>query len=321
MASRRVAAHRCMNQTLCGAIRAAWRLDPDLRILGARHGNRGVLVSDMVDLGALRDADLALLGEPPSAALGTTREKPDAGVTEAALSAFDNWKARAFIYTGGNDTAATLDLLRQHSTGACHLVHAPKTIDNDPMEDDHTPGFISAASVVAHAFTSVDRFLADIEAVDRRPGRCVVSMSDGVQDETGSPFAKAPAKAAGGLVERDARQRATDGGQPRYGNRPRAEGAVPRSQVARRHDGPDGRLQNGRHAGMGAELTVCFRAGSQLQFSTSTRPLAAAFSRRGLGDAVTDRFAPRARGRRPPRCQDNGRCSPACYARAAAGRP
>ena len=76
-------------------------------------------------------------------------------------------------------------------------MHAPKTIDNDPMEDDHTPGFISAASVVAHAFTSVDRILADIEAVDHRPGRCVVSMSDCVQDETGSTFAEAPAKAAG----------------------------------------------------------------------------------------------------------------------------
>ena len=69
-------------------------------------------LSDVLDLGALRDADLALLGETPSAALGTTREKPDAGMTEAAPSAFDNLKARAFIYTGGNDTAATLDLLR-----------------------------------------------------------------------------------------------------------------------------------------------------------------------------------------------------------------
>ena len=154
-------------------------------------------LSDVLDLGALTDADLVLLGETPSAALGTTRDKPDAGMTEAALSAFDNLKARAFIYTGGNDKAATLDLLRQHSTGACHFVHAPKTIDNDLMGNDHTPGFISAASVVAHAFTSVDRFLADIEAVDRRPGRCVVSMSDGVQDETGLPFAEAPAKAAG----------------------------------------------------------------------------------------------------------------------------
>ena len=36
------------------------------------------------------------------------------------------------------------------------FVHAPKTIDNDLMENDHTPGFISAAEFVAGAFLSVD---------------------------------------------------------------------------------------------------------------------------------------------------------------------
>jgi 6-phosphofructokinase len=36
------------------------------------------------------------------------------------------------------------------------LVHAPKTIDNDLVENDHTPGFISAGEFVAAAFLSVD---------------------------------------------------------------------------------------------------------------------------------------------------------------------
>ena len=35
-------------------------------------------------------------------------------------------------------------------------MHAPKTIDNDLEENDHTPGFISAAELVAGAFLTAD---------------------------------------------------------------------------------------------------------------------------------------------------------------------
>src|SRR5262249_24425013 len=146
----------------------------------------------------------------------------------------------------------TLELLRSRSTGSLQFVHAPKTIDNDLVANDHVPGFISAGAFVANAFASVDldframpgiyvgivmgrhagfltaspaaweegaddaphliytpekafsvaQFLDDVATVFDRSGRCVVSMSEGVQDETGRPFAEA--LAAGGAVERDA---------------------------------------------------------------------------------------------------------------------
>jgi 6-phosphofructokinase 1 len=130
-------------------------------------------------------------------------------------------------------------------------VHAPKTIDNDLMENDHVPGFISAAAFVANAFVSMDldframpgiyvaivmgrhagflsaaaagwqqspddaphliytpekpfsvvQFLDDVDAVYTRLGRCIVSMSEGVQDEAGRPLAEV---LAGEAVERDA---------------------------------------------------------------------------------------------------------------------
>ena len=156
------------------------------------------------------------------------------------------------MYIGGNDTAGTLELLRSRSTGSFQFVHAPKTIDNDLVANDHVPGFISAGAFVANAFASVDldfRAMPGIYvgivmgrhagfltaspaawqdgpddaphliyfaresllgcAIPRRRrggvdriGRCVVSMSEGVQDETGRPLAEA--LAAGGAVERDA---------------------------------------------------------------------------------------------------------------------
>ncbi len=243
-----------INQTLCGAISTARQRDPSLRILGARHGVRGLLAKDVVDLTALSERDLLRLGNTPSSSLGSTRDKPDAKACDAIFTALDALEARAFIYIGGNDTAGTLELLRSRASGGRHFVHAPKTIDNDLMESDHTPGFISAGAFVANAFASVDldvqalggiycavimgrhagfltasptawqtgpndaphliyspernfsvaQFLDDVAAVHDRIGRCIVSISEGVQDENGLPFVEALANAAGGVLERDA---------------------------------------------------------------------------------------------------------------------
>ncbi|TIN12925.1 MAG: 6-phosphofructokinase, partial [Mesorhizobium sp.] len=56
----------------------------------------------------------------------------------------------------GNDTSGTQQILTDAAGGKIAFVHAPKTIDNDLEENDHTPGFISAAEFVAGAFLSVD---------------------------------------------------------------------------------------------------------------------------------------------------------------------
>jgi ATP-dependent phosphofructokinase / diphosphate-dependent phosphofructokinase len=240
-----------INQTLCGAIAKARELDPGLRVLGARHGVRGLVSGDVVDLSRLSDDDLRRLAGTPNSGLGSTRDKPDPKSCDAILAALDKLDARAFVYIGGNDTAGTLELLRGRASGSCRFVHAPKTIDNDLEANDHVPGFISAATFVAQAFASVDldframpgiyvgivmgrhagfltaapaawqdrpdaaphlvyapeqpfgldRFLDQVAEVYGRLGRCIVAMSEGVQDEAGLSFAEALVTA--GLAERD----------------------------------------------------------------------------------------------------------------------
>src|SRR4051812_16116256 len=101
-----------INQTLCGAIMAARRLDPGLRILGARYGIRGLIKRDVVDLSGISDADLVRLANTPNSGLGSTRDKPDAKVVDEILEALEGLEARGFVYIGGNDTAGTLELLR-----------------------------------------------------------------------------------------------------------------------------------------------------------------------------------------------------------------
>ena len=145
-----------INQTMVGATLEVLRRHPGARVLGARHGVRGVRDGDYVVLSDVPEAQLRLIAGTPSAALGSTRDKPDAAYCDKVLAGLKKVSADAFIYIGGNDTSGTQQILTDASGGSIAFVHAPKTIDNDLMENDHTPGFISAAEFVAGAFLSVD---------------------------------------------------------------------------------------------------------------------------------------------------------------------
>lgn len=145
-----------INQTLVGAMLEAKKRHPGARVLGARHGVRGIRDGDYVDLSAVPEAQLKLIAGTPSAALGSTRDKPDAAYCEVVLEGLKKAGADAFIYIGGNDTAGTQQILTDAAGGSMAFVHAPKTIDNDLVDNDHTPGFISAGEFVAAAFLSVD---------------------------------------------------------------------------------------------------------------------------------------------------------------------
>ncbi len=145
-----------INQTVVGAALEVRKRHPGARVLGARHGVRGIRDGDYVDLTAIPEDELRLIGNTPSAALGSTRDKPDAAYCDLVLKGLQNAGADAFIYIGGNDTSGTQQILTDAAGGKIAFVHAPKTIDNDLVENDHTPGFMSAAEFVAGAFLSVD---------------------------------------------------------------------------------------------------------------------------------------------------------------------
>jgi ATP-dependent phosphofructokinase / diphosphate-dependent phosphofructokinase len=145
-----------INQTLVGAVLEAKKRHPGAKVLGARHGVRGIRDGDYVDLSAVPEAQLKLIAGTPSATLGSTRDKPDAAYCELVLKGLKKAGADAFIYIGGNDTAGTQQILTDAAGGSMAFVHAPKTIDNDLVDNDHTPGFISAGEFVAAAFLSVD---------------------------------------------------------------------------------------------------------------------------------------------------------------------
>lgn len=145
-----------INQTMVGAALEARKRYPKAKVLGALHGVRGIRDGNYVDLHKIPEVELRRIANTPSAALGSTRDKPDAAYTKLVLEGLKKVKADVFVNIGGNDTSGTQQILTDAAGGNMVFMHAPKTIDNDLMENDHTPGFISAGEFVAGAFKSVD---------------------------------------------------------------------------------------------------------------------------------------------------------------------
>ncbi len=144
-----------INQSLVGLIETALGAPQVGRILGAVHGIRGVLEDRLIDLGKETRENLAAVASTPCAALRSVRKKPTRDECAAVLSALRRHAVRYFFYIGGNDSAETAHLLNELAVEEKYeiaLFHVPKTIDNDLRENDHCPGYGSAARFVAQAF-------------------------------------------------------------------------------------------------------------------------------------------------------------------------
>ena len=120
------------------------------RLLGARHGVRGIVNEDFIALKDVPDDLLDRIAMTPAAALGSTRDKPDQAYCERIFACFKKNDVRYFFYIGGNDSADTARIVGEMAKADKHdltVFHIPKTIDNDLRVHDHTPGYGSAAQV------------------------------------------------------------------------------------------------------------------------------------------------------------------------------
>ena len=242
-----------INQSLVGVVLEARKFQHVGRIYGARHGVRGIVDEDLVDLTRETSHNLEVVGMTPSSALGSTRDKPDRAYCQEIFKVLQAHDIGYFLYVGGNDSVDTVRIVAEEAQAASYdlrCVHIPKTIDNDLVVNDHCPGYPSAARFVAQAFMganldnralpgvyiavvmgrhagwltaaaalghkfaddgphliylperdfSLDSFLADVKATMDRLGRCVVAVSEGIHDASGTAIAEKLAK----QVERDA---------------------------------------------------------------------------------------------------------------------
>ena len=148
-----------INQSLAGVVLEARRFGGVERIYGARHGVRGIVNEDFVDLTQETSHNLELVASTPGSALGSTRDKPDLKYCQQIFEVLRAHGIDYFFYIGGNDSSDTVRIVSEeaHKAGyPLRCIHIPKTIDNDLVGNDHTPGFPSAARFVAQAFAGAN---------------------------------------------------------------------------------------------------------------------------------------------------------------------
>ncbi len=144
-----------INQSMVGVVETMAGLPGIDKIYGAHHAVAGIVKDDWIELQDIPRDRLERIANTPSAALGSSRDKPNADYCNNILKAFEKNNIRYFFYIGGNDSSDTCRIVNELAKAddyELHCFHVPKTIDNDLMHNDHTPGFGSAAKFVTQAF-------------------------------------------------------------------------------------------------------------------------------------------------------------------------
>ena len=205
-------------------------------VLGALNGVNGIINNKFINLNKISKNDLQTISHTPGAALGSTRDKPDKKYCLEILKVLKRKKISKFYYIGGNDSSDSLRIISDYAREIQYelqCIHIPKTIDNDLISNDHTPGFGSAAKYVAQIFSginydvkslpgvyigivmgrhagfltassallkknnndgphliylpefafSIQNFLGDVKRIFNKYGRCVIAVSEGIQNK------------------------------------------------------------------------------------------------------------------------------------------
>ena len=158
-----------INATLAGVISGAMSADCIDKVYGMRNGIDGLLSDRVVLLNELftERSDFERLKRTPAAALGSCRKKlpketdKDYDATfERIIEIFKKYDIRYFFYIGGNDSMDTVAKLSKYTTECGYevrVIGVPKTIDNDLLGTDHTPGFGSAAKYISVTMQEIIR--------------------------------------------------------------------------------------------------------------------------------------------------------------------
>jgi len=144
-----------INQSMAGVVLEARKFRNVELVYGAYHGVSGIVDEEFLDLTQETSHNIEMVANTPSSALGSTRDKPDLKYCQEIFKVLKAHGIGYFFYIGGNDSSDTVRIVSEEARRADYplrCIHIPKTIDNDLVGNDHTPGFPSAARFVAQAF-------------------------------------------------------------------------------------------------------------------------------------------------------------------------
>lgn len=124
-------------------------------LFGSMHGPEGIINDEYIPLLNIPSDELDLIGDTPGAYLGSSRlkigyKKEEADIPpEQIVDALIKQDVHYLFIIGGNDTADNAKAIRDIAKDRNYeliVEHVAKTVDNDLMEGEFSPGFLSAAT-------------------------------------------------------------------------------------------------------------------------------------------------------------------------------
>lgn len=150
-------------------------------VYGMINGIEGFLADTIMDMNSVEQSgELELIKTTPGSFLGSCRYKLPEDLKDDVypllFKKFKEYSIGYFFYIGGNDSMDTVSKLSRYaaiSGSEICFIGIPKTIDNDLVLTDHTPGFGSAAKYVA---STVREIAIDASVYDNKKSVTIVEI-------------------------------------------------------------------------------------------------------------------------------------------------
>ena len=171
-----------INGSLYGVVSEGFKHPESIEhVYGMINGIEGFLSNQIMDMHPLlKNGDLELIRTTPGSYLGSCRYKLPEDLNNPVypelFQKFEDYNIGYFFYIGGNDSMDTVRKLSRYAAkiqSPIRVIGVPKTIDNDLVETDHTPGFGSAAKFVA---TTVREIAIDASVYDNKKSVTIVEI-------------------------------------------------------------------------------------------------------------------------------------------------
>ena len=171
-----------INASLYGTVYEALNREDEIgTVYGMINGIEGFLNDQVMDMAPLEESgELDLIRTTPGSYLGSCRYKLPEDLSDPVypklFERFETYNIGYFFYIGGNDSMDTVSKLSRYAEKICsdiRVIGIPKTIDNDLVETDHTPGFGSAAKYVA---STVREIAVDASVYDNKKSVTIVEI-------------------------------------------------------------------------------------------------------------------------------------------------
>ena len=171
-----------INASLYGTVYEALNREDEIgTVYGMINGIEGFLNDQVMDMAPLEESkELELIRTTPGSYPGSCRYKLPEDLNDPVypqlFARFEAYNIGYFFYIGGNDSMDTVSKLSRYAekiSSDIRVIGIPKTIDNDLVETDHTPGFGSAAKYVA---STVREIAIDASVYDNKKSVTIVEI-------------------------------------------------------------------------------------------------------------------------------------------------